>query len=863
MPQAGAVQVLALHPPHYICMETRTIGALTLPIPNAQAMAMLRSPEIAPEDVEDVRKKLRGVIKDAPDSFLPTPIEMERQLGTPSPHLKLGVATLQPIKTNNWGVIKAQGAAAEIACAELSFSYEGKRIYPHDATQEIRRMKEGKAQIFMRNKEAEQQYEQIIKQSGINITFKDMKHLYHFHDKHIGKNTIGSIDKYFHKDKGLPAQWNNFMRINVPQLQQQGWKVTIAKDFPYNIVEADEEWYAEIAPMQPEKGSGIDWFGLELGITLDGQKLNLVPLLLALLKDEKDIFAKIASLPENEPLLIPLPDGRRLALPAERVHNVLTTLHNIFNAHHTNKEGQLAFNAREAALLAEMQAAMASLSLRWFGGRKLRDLGEKLRNFTHIAHAALPPSFTGELRHYQQMGLNWLQFLREHELAGILADDMGLGKTVQVLAHIATEKEAGRLEKPALVIAPTSLMGNWRNEAVRFAPSLSVLVLHGAERKAQFEAIGQHDLVLTTYPLLPRDKEELLQHNYHIIILDEAQTIKNARAQITHIVSQLKAQHRLCMTGTPLENHLGELWSLFNFLLPGYLGDAKQFTSIFRNPIEKERDRDRAQALSRKVKPFILRRTKQEVATELPPKTEIIRTIELMGAQRDLYEIIRTSMHEKIRAEIAAKGLAKSQIIVLDALLKLRQVCCDPTLLTSIEAAKKVKESAKRTALMEMIIPMVEEGRKILLFSQFTSMLKIITQELDTHNIPFVTITGKTKDRETPVRRFQEGEIPLFLISLKAGGTGLNLTAADTVIHYDPWWNPAAEAQATDRAYRIGQDKPVFVYKLITTGTVEEKILHMQEHKRALMDSLFDPAGKSSHALTADDIGALFEPLVS
>ena len=389
MAKAGAVQVLALHPPHYVCMETRTIGALTLPIPDAQAMAMLRSPEIAPEDVEDVRKKLRGVIKDAPDSFLPTPIEMERQLGTPSPHLKLGVATLQPIKTNSWGVIKAHGVEAEIACAELSFSYEGKRIYPHESTQEIRRMKERKAQILMRNQEAEQQYAQIIQQSGINIFFKDMKHLYHFHAKHMAKNTIGVRDNYFHKDKGLPAQWRDFMRITVSQLKQQGWKVTIAKDFPYNIVEADEEWYAQIAPMQSEKGSGIDWFGLELGITLDGQKLNLVPLLLALLKDEKDIFAKIAALPENEPLLIPLPDGRRLALPAQRAHTVLTTLHNIFNAHHTNKEGQLAFNAREAALLAEMQAAMASLSLRWFGGEKLRDLGEKLRNFTHIAHAAL------------------------------------------------------------------------------------------------------------------------------------------------------------------------------------------------------------------------------------------------------------------------------------------------------------------------------------------------------------------------------------------------------------------------------------------------------------------------------------------
>ena len=439
---------------------------------------------------------------------------------------------------------------------------------------------------------------------------------------------------------------------------------------------------------------------------------------------------------------------------------------------------------------------------------------------------------------------------------------MGLGKTVQALAHIATEKAAGRLTEPFLVIAPTSLMANWRMEAERFAPNLRVLTLHGPERKAHFGEIMAYDLVLTTYPLLPRDKEPLLAGRYHTVLLDEAQTIKNARARITQIVSQLTARHRLCMTGTPLENHLGELWSLFNFLLPGYLGDEKKFRMLFRLPIEKGGDPLRSQALARRVKPFLLRRTKQEVVKELPPKTEMLRMVEIDGAQRDLYETIRVSMHEKVRKEIAARGFEKSQIIVLDALLKLRQVCCDPRLL-KLEAAKQAARSAKLDELMDLLPPMIEEGRRVLLFSQFTSMLALIEERLKGHLIPFVLLTGETRDRETPIRAFQDGKVPLFLISLKAGGTGLNLTAADTVIHYDPWWNPAVENQATDRAYRIGQDKPVFVYKLVMQGTVEEKILEMQAKKRELAACLFDPEAKSTGKLSLSDIQALFEPLAS
>jgi SNF2 family DNA or RNA helicase len=360
--------------------------------------------------------------------------------------------------------------------------------------------------------------------------------------------------------------------------------------------------------------------------------------------------------------------------------------------------------------------------------------------------------------------------------------------------------------------------------------------------------------------LLARDRKLLQTHAFHLLVLDEAQHIKNPKAQASKVVRSLRVRHRLCLTGTPLENHLGELWSLFDFLLPGLLGSDKQFRQTLRNPIEKQGDQAATERLALRLRPFMLRRTKQEVATELPPKTEILRSVGLEGDQRDLYESIRLAMHAKVREVVEAQGWARSQIMVLDALLKLRQVCCDPRLV-KLEDARKVKHSAKLALLMELLPEMIEEGRRILLFSQFTGMLKLIEQAVKAADIDYVKLTGQTRDRAKPVDRFQRGEVPLFLISLKAGGTGLNLTAAETVIHYDPWWNPAVERQATDRAHRIGQQNPVFVYKLITEGTVEEKIQHLQVHKQALADSLFTQEGKSGTGWSEAELEQLFGAL--
>ncbi len=836
--------IMPMYPPYYICPNTRTIGMLQTDMPDKQAVALLRAPTISPEQVALVSEKLSSILTNP--ELMPKALPIRKLEIKPIPHLKLTSIKIQP-KKKGWGYSNQDHV--EIAAANLYFDYQGKKLNHNDSTQEITSYKNGEVLSIQRDKIFEQGCTELLKHMGMTLRLGDVDDYYNTKQEHKNIITIGNIQEEFHKEANLSTSWTKFTKESIPKLKEMEWQIKMDKVFPYNIVEVDDEWYANI-----DEGSEIDWFSVELGVTVEGQHFNLVPILLDLLKNNKDFSAK-------ESLFIPMKDGRKLSIPSDRAQILLNTLEHIFSFQNlSNKNNKLNLQKLDAALIAEIETAAESLNMRWFGGDKIRSLGKRLKEFTEISSSNITKNFKGELRHYQQDGLNWLQFLREFELAGILADDMGLGKTVQVLAHIAKEKEEGRLESPILVVAPTSLMVNWRMEAERFVPDLKVITLHGANRKKHFNEIKQYDLVLTTYPLLARDKDNLLNYKYHTVILDEAQIIKNTRAKVTQIANQLKSQHRLCLTGTPLENHLGELWSLFNFLLPGYLGTQQQFGTLFRNPIEKNGDATKGQILLKRIKPFILRRTKQQVVTELPPKTEMIRKIELEGVQRDLYETIRVSMHKKILKEIKARGMDKSHIIILDALLKLRQVCCDPALL-KMNIAKNITESAKCNELMNMIPAMIEEGRKILLFSQFTSMLALIEKQLDLLKIPYVKLTGQTKDRESPIRDFQEGKVPLFLISLKAGGTGLNLTSADTVIHYDPWWNPAVENQATDRAYRIGQDKPVFVYKLITVGTVEEKILEMQEKKRKLADALFNPSEQSNSKLTSEDIQTLFEPL--
>ena len=411
------------------------------------------------------------------------------------------------------------------------------------------------------------------------------------------------------------------------------------------------------------------------------------------------------------------------------------------------------------------------------------------------------------------------------------------------------------------MIAPVSLMGNWHSEAARFCPGLRTLVLHGAGRHELADSVAEHDLVIAPYSLLQRDRERWLQLQWHLVVLDEAQNIKNASTNVAQVVSALQARHRLCLSGTPMENHLGEIWSLFHFLMPGFLGSQQRFRELFRNPIEKQGDTGRLAQLRARVAPFMLRRTKALVASELPPKVETVMRVELRGAQADLYETIRLGMEKTVREALHSKGLAKSQITILDALLKLRQVCCDPHLVP-LESARQVRESAKMAQLMELLPEMLAEGRRVLLFSQFTSMLGLIEAELQARGLPWVKLTGQSQKRDEIIQRFTSGEVPLFLISLKAGGVGLNLPQADTVIHYDPWWNPAAEAQATDRAHRIGQTQNLWVVKMVAQGTIEERILALQERKAQLAQSIYGgEAARREPLFTESDLQQLLRPL--
>jgi SNF2 family DNA or RNA helicase len=519
----------------------------------------------------------------------------------------------------------------------------------------------------------------------------------------------------------------------------------------------------------------------------------------------------------------------------------------------------------ESLKLSRMDALRTSAALGegavWQGADALRAMVAQLQGVGALPEVPLPASVQATLRPYQQQGLNWLQFLSAHGLAGVLADDMGLGKTLQTLAHIQVEKDAGRLTAPALVIAPVSLMGNWQREAARFCPGLRCLVLHGAGRHGMADTVTEHDLVIAPYSLLQRDRERWLAHQWHLVVLDEAQNIKNASTHAAQVVSQLQARHRLCLSGTPMENHLGEIWSLFHFLMPGFLGSQTRFKEVFRTPIEKQGDGARMAQLRSRITPFMLRRTKALVAGELPPKVESVMPVELTGTQADLYETIRLGMEKTVREALQTKGLAKSQITILDALLKLRQVCCHPQLVP-LDAAKKVKTSAKLDQLMALLPEMLAEGRRILLFSQFTSMLTLIEAELKKRNLPWVKLTGQSQKRDAIIEQFTSGQVPLFLISLKAGGVGLNLPQADTVIHYDPWWNPAVENQATDRAHRIGQTQSVWVIKLVAQGTIEERILALQERKAQLAGSLYsDSAARKEPLFTEGDLAELLQPL--
>ncbi len=828
----NAEALLPLPCPWYLDSKKNQCGPLDTPLPMGLIHELLTLAPVPPEQASKAHQRLTK-------TWPLAPLPLLQQFDTETaPHT-------QPVPCLRLTTVEGKTEEGErqdhnMAC--LSFYYGDIELTRHTPAT---RLKDGRIIQVPRSENAEHAAASQLRELGFEENDDWRRH--------------SDDDCFFpavNVHRSDVEAWLDFQAEAVPRLRALGWHIEF-DHFRLRLVEA-KHWLCDVEPLDQQ-----DWFSIGLGVEVDGQRIDLLPILLEFLSnfpgdlpDNKNIASKYVFLPYGEG-----EHGiRLLRLPVKWLLPLLEILLEIYGSTTPADTRNLHLTRVQLTRLTALEQTENDPRLHWLADDNIQQLLQRLRDLDGIPAVEPPAGLCASLRPYQQRGLNWLQFLREYHLAGILADDMGLGKTLQALAHLLLEKEAGRSNLPSLVIAPTSLVFNWRNEANRFTPELTVLMLHGPQRNNHFPNIADHDLVITTYPLLTRDQDTLLAQSYHLLILDEAQVIKNPRVQAGRVARELTARHRLCLTGTPLENHLGELWSLFDFALPGLLGNSKQFGRCFRTPIENHGNQAATERLSRRIRPFLLRRSKQQVARELPDKTEIIQSVVLEGKQRELYETVRLAMHRRVRTEIERQGLARSHIVVLDALLKLRQVCCDPRLV-KMDKAKHVKQSAKLDMLMELLPEMIEEGRRILLFSQFTTMLGLIENELSEAGISCVKLTGQTRDRETPVDKFQAGEVPLFLISLKAGGLGLNLTAADTVIHYDPWWNPAVERQATDRAHRIGQQQAVFVYKLVCDGTLEEKIYSMQQRKMALADGLYQHGGNHEPQWSQQDLDVLLGPL--
>jgi superfamily II DNA or RNA helicase len=598
-------------------------------------------------------------------------------------------------------------------------------------------------------------------------------------------------------------QWE-ISQVKVPSLVHtlvtQGWRV-----------EAEGKLYRTGGNLKMQVTSRIDWFELEGAADFDGHPVRMPELLQAIARGERTVL---------------LADGSLGMIPEDW----LKRWHAAAGFAQSNG-GALRFARHQAGLL---DALLASEPAVTFDEVFMR-VREELQSFAGIGPADPSSAFRGQLREYQREGLGWLLFLRRFGFGGCLADDMGLGKTIQVLALL----DSGHRRGPALIVVPRSLVFNWKQEAARFAPALRILDQTGVDRKDRWREIDRHDVILATYGTLRRDAPILKDIRFDTIILDEAQAIKNANTESAKAVRLLKGDHRLVLTGTPVENRLTDLWALFEFLNPGMLGSASVFRSYISgasSASETASGADPLGILSRALRPFILRRTKEQVARELPAKTEQTIYCELDANQRRLYDELRSHYRDALLGRIEEVGMDKSRMHILEALLRLRQAACHPGL---IDKSRVEESSAKLDALLPQIAEVAAEGHKALVFSQFTSLLSILRKRLDRENIAYEYLDGKTRDREARVRRFQEcPNTPVFLVSLKAGGVGLNLTAAEYVFLLDPWWNPAVEAQAIDRTHRIGQSRHVFAYRFIARDSVEEKVLQLQQMKREMADAI-------------------------
>lgn len=592
-------------------------------------------------------------------------------------------------------------------------------------------------------------------------------------------------------------------------------------------VQADGKQVRQPSTLKFSVKSGIDWFELNANVDFGGSHVHLPELLAALSRGDQTIR---------------LDDGSLGILPEEwlKQYGILAGLG-------VAEGGAIRFSTSQLGLIDALLAAQEFVEV----DDRYIEIRDRLNNFDGVAEAREPEGFKGELRSYQRAGLGWLKFLQEFNFGGCLADDMGLGKTVQMLALLQERKQTVKQHRPSIIVVPKSLIFNWVHELTRFTPELSHVEYTGPDRALLRDQLPTTDVIFTTYGTMRRDINEIKDIEFDYAVLDEAQTIKNAASQAAKSSRLLKARHRLALSGTPIENHLGDLWSIFEFINPGMLGRS----SIFKMHASDGRDEESRRVISHGVRPFVLRRTKGQVAQDLPDRVEETIYCEMGRRQRELYLELRDYYRQSLLGMVKEQGMGKSKMHVLEALLRLRQAACHPALL---DRGSDEEEFAKLEVLCPQLEELIEEGHKSLVFSQFTSMLSIVKKHLDARGIRYAYLDGQTRRRKEVVEEFQtDPDVKVFLISLKAGGLGLNLTAAEYVFLLDPWWNPAVEAQAIDRAHRVGQTRSVFAYRLICRDSVEEKILDLQKQKRELADAILEADGSPLQDLTAEDLELL------
>jgi SNF2 family DNA or RNA helicase len=624
----------------------------------------------------------------------------------------------------------------------------------------------------------------------------------------------------------------NFLAREFPRLQRE-WSVSLDEQLENRTLRNIER----VEPQFEITSSGVQWF--DLGVvfaTGSGEKFSAAEIQRLILSGQSHTRSK---------------SGKTVVIDTGAVEELQEVLLDCAPQQHA-----------QGYRMSHTQAGFLEATLRQHGDWKVRAPAEwRTRAARQSGEAKLdcPPLGNLEtvLRPYQKQGVAWLHFLRENNFGGILADEMGLGKTLQTLAFLRSLQEQQPDAAPALIVCPTSLVFNWVAEAKKFTPELKVLALHGPERQAAFAEISRSHIVITSYALARRDAERYREFEFDTMVLDEAQHIKNRQTQNAQAVKAVKSRHRLVLTGTPLENSVLDLWSIFDFLMPGYLGTAADFRERYELPITKTKDAAAQQRLARRLRPFLLRRLKKDVAADLPARIEQVSYSELTPEQRGVYQQVIEASRKEVLAAVGAQGLAKSRMLVLTALLRLRQVCCDLRLL-NLDNVDPATASGKLDMFGELLEEVIDGGHRVLVFSQFVKMLALLKERLAAEGIEYCYLDGSTTNRGAVVDQFQTNTaIPVFLISLKAGGVGLNLTGADTVIHFDPWWNPAVEDQATDRAHRIGQSRVVTSYKLITRDTVEEKILQLQNRKREIIQSTISGEEQFAETLNWDEIQEL------